>query len=97
MLNSNALRRRYQFWDAESDDDAAFERRLDGVVREIGDRGQLIAMVPEAVPPAAASKPRDAGAASVAKAKAPAAAKAIAAGPTPAAPAHTPAPPVAQT
>lgn len=92
MLNSNALWRRYQFWDAESDDDAAFERRLDGVVREIGDRGQLMAMVPEAVPPAAASKPSDAGAASVAKAPAPAAAKAATAATAPAAPTQAPAP-----
>jgi len=39
----------YRFWDAESDDDAAFERRLDTVVREIGDRGKLTstATVPE--------------------------------------------------
>jgi hypothetical protein len=36
-------------WDAEKDDDAAFERRLDTVVREIGERGKLLA--PEAVPP----------------------------------------------
>ena len=30
----------YPMWDAEKDDDAAFEKRLDNVVREIGDRGQ---------------------------------------------------------
>ena len=36
-------------WDAENDDDAAFERRLDAVVREVGERGKLI--VAEAVPP----------------------------------------------
>ena len=104
MLNSNAMRRRYQFWDAESDDDAAFERRLDGVVREIGDRGQLIAIVPEAVPPAAASKPAHARAPSVApaaaaaKAKAAPAPAALASAPTQApAPTHAPAPSVAQT
>ena len=33
---------RYAMWDAEKDDDAAFERRLDNVVREIGERGKLI-------------------------------------------------------
>ena len=102
MLNSNVLWNRYQFWDAESDDDAAFERRLDGLVREIGDRGQLIAMVPEAVPPAAASKPAHARAPSVApvaaKAKAAPAPAAPAPAPTQApAPTHAPAPPVAQT
>ena len=36
-------------WDAENDDDAAFERRLDAVVREVGERGKLI--VAESVPP----------------------------------------------
>ena len=39
----------YEMWDAEQDDDAAFEQRLDAVVREIGDRGKLLA--PEAVTP----------------------------------------------
>ena len=39
----------YAMWDAEKDDEAAFERRVDGVVREIGDRGKLL--VPESVPP----------------------------------------------
>jgi hypothetical protein len=38
----------YSMWDAERDDDAAFETRLDKVVREIGERGKL--MLPEAVP-----------------------------------------------
>ena len=32
----------YQMRDAAEDDDAAFERRLDGVVREIGERGKLL-------------------------------------------------------
>ena len=39
-------------WDVDKDDDAAFERRVDNVVREIGDRGkarQLLGSVP-AVP-----------------------------------------------
>ena len=39
----------YAMWDAEKDDDAAFERRVDGVVREIGERGKV--SVPESVPP----------------------------------------------
>ena len=38
----------YGFWDAEEDDADAFERRLDAVVREIGERCKL--MLPEAVP-----------------------------------------------
>ena len=36
-------------WDAENDDDAAFDRRMASVVREIGERGKLI--VAESVPP----------------------------------------------
>ena len=39
----------YALWDAAKDDDDAFERRLDSVVREIGERGKV--MVSEAVPP----------------------------------------------
>eukprot|EP01051_Picozoa_sp_SAG22_P024116 SAG22_NODE_6541_length_841_cov_1.412399_2_plen_59_part_01 len=39
----------YQMWDAENDDDAAFESRLDSVTREIGDRGKVL--LPEAVTP----------------------------------------------
>eukprot|EP01043_Picozoa_sp_COSAG02_P027475 COSAG02_NODE_1624_length_11594_cov_6.314833_5_plen_272_part_00 len=42
-------------WGAEKDDDAAFERRLDSVVREIGERGKL--MLPEAVTPLRESTP----------------------------------------
>lgn len=38
----------YAMWDADTDEDADFERRVDGVVREIGERGQL--MVTESVP-----------------------------------------------
>ena len=30
------------FWDAEQDDDAAFERRVDAVMREVGERGKLV-------------------------------------------------------
>jgi hypothetical protein len=40
---------RYGFWDADQDDDAAFDRRLSAVLREVGDRGKL--MLSEAVPP----------------------------------------------
>ena len=36
-------------WDAENDDDAAFDRRMASVVREVGERGKLI--VAESVPP----------------------------------------------
>ena len=32
----------YAMWDAEKDDDAAFERRVDAVMREVGDRGKLV-------------------------------------------------------
>ena len=45
----------YAMWDAEKDGDAAFEARVDDIVREIGDRGKL--MVPEAVPPAPTPAP----------------------------------------
>ena len=45
-----ALWSRYGMWDAENDDDAAFERRMASVVREVGERGKLI--VAESVPPA---------------------------------------------
>ena len=40
---------RYGFWDAEQDDDAAFDRRVGAMLREVGDRGKL--MLSEAVPP----------------------------------------------
>lgn len=49
MLNTNVLWHRYKFWDAEKDDDAAFEHRLDMVCREIGDRGKPL--LSEAIPP----------------------------------------------
>ena len=39
----------YSFWDAEKDDNAAFERRVDQVLREVGERGRPI--VAESVPP----------------------------------------------
>lgn len=45
----------YEMWDAEKDDDAAFERRVDHVMREIGERGKLI--VPESVPPERGTAP----------------------------------------
>jgi hypothetical protein len=41
----------YAFWDADQDDDAAFEKRIDGVCKEIGGRGRL--KLSEAVPPVA--------------------------------------------
>ena len=48
----------YSFHDAEADDDAAFEKRMEAVVREIGGRGKH--QLPESVPPmrAVASSPR---------------------------------------
>eukprot|EP01043_Picozoa_sp_COSAG02_P032124 COSAG02_NODE_2132_length_9721_cov_44.831324_1_plen_70_part_10 len=45
----------YAMWDAENDDDAAFERRVDSVTGEIGERGKL--NVPESVPPVRATAP----------------------------------------
>ena len=41
----------YAFWDADEDDDAAFEKRIDGVCKEIGARGRP--KLSEAVPPVA--------------------------------------------
>ena len=82
----------YAMWEAEKDDDRAFERRLDSVVREIGDRGKV--MIPEAVTPAPAPTPSPVLAPALALAPAPAAAPA----PAPAAasaPAPAPAPALA--
>ncbi len=45
----------YAMWDAEHDDDAAFERRVDSVTREIGERGKL--KIPESVPPVRETAP----------------------------------------
>ena len=45
----------YAMWDAENDDEAAFERRVDSVTREIGERGKL--NVPESVPPVRETAP----------------------------------------
>ena len=39
----------YSFWDAEKDDNVAFEHRVDQVLREVGERGRP--MVAESVPP----------------------------------------------
>ena len=43
-------RRWYAFWDVAQDDDAAFEKRVDSVVREIGERGKP-QVLPEVVAP----------------------------------------------
>eukprot|EP01047_Picozoa_sp_COSAG01_P082661 COSAG01_NODE_16974_length_1189_cov_1.030275_3_plen_125_part_01 len=43
----------YQFWDAEQDDDAAFEHRLDDLCKEIGNRARM--WPPETVQPAPAT------------------------------------------
>ena len=45
----------YAMWDAEKDDDSAFERRLDSVVREIGERGDASSRSGDSVSPAAES------------------------------------------
>jgi hypothetical protein len=55
----------YAMWDAEQDDDIEFERRMDGVVREIGDRGKPL--VPEAVTPFREPTPAPAPALATAK------------------------------
>jgi hypothetical protein len=39
----------YAMWSADQDDDAAFESRVDAVLREVGDRGRRL--LSEAVPP----------------------------------------------
>ena len=93
---------RYAFWDADQDDDAAFDRRLGAVLREVGERGKLV--LSEAVPPSfreptPAPAPAPAHAA-LAPAPAPlpvstrrvAEALATAVAPVPAAPALAPAP-----
>ena len=83
----------YTFHGAEVDDDAAFEKQMDAVAREIGDRGKH--RLQEAVPPARtaarASGPRPAAAAPApaptpAPAPAPAPARALPASPRPVAP-----------
>ena len=67
----------YPFWGADADDDAAFERRLDSAVGEIGDRGKV--MLPESVLPFREPTPEPAPAPAVARrAPAPAPAPALA-------------------
>eukprot|EP01043_Picozoa_sp_COSAG02_P041956 COSAG02_NODE_3525_length_6615_cov_2.025629_9_plen_283_part_01 len=64
---------RYPMWDAGQDDTAAFERRLDAVCNEIGDRGKV--MVPKVVPqrePAPAPVPQPEQTSSLAPTPAPA-------------------------
>eukprot|EP01043_Picozoa_sp_COSAG02_P062138 COSAG02_NODE_8500_length_2548_cov_3971.971825_2_plen_316_part_00 len=70
----------YAMWDAENDDEAAFERRVDSVTREIGERGKLV--VPESVPPVREAAPTPAPA--PARAVAPAVALAPSLAPAPA-------------
>jgi hypothetical protein len=76
----------YSFHDAQSLDEAAFEKRLDAVVRELGDRGKPLPPVPEGIPPAALAP-----APAPALAPAPAPAPAVAAMVVPVTPARTPA------
>jgi hypothetical protein len=65
-------------WDTDEDDDAAFERRLDAVVREIGDRGKparaqaSVPTVGSAPPPAGTPAPAPAPARAPVPAPAPA-------------------------
>ena len=73
----------YSFLAAEQDDEAAFEKRLDTVVREIGDRGKP-KRVHEGVPPAPAPTPAPAPAPRPRAAPAPAPAPATAPAPAPA-------------
>ena len=85
----------YAFSGAESDDDAAFERRLDAVCREIGDRGKV--GVSEGVPPL--HEPTPAPAPARVPKRAPTPAPALAPAPAPAPVPRTPtlAPPAATT
>jgi hypothetical protein len=88
---------RYGFWDADQDDDAAFDRRLGTVLREVGDRGKPV--LSEAVPPSLREPtPAPAPAPTLthlqrAPARAPAPAPVAAPAPAPA-PARTPTPAV---
>ena len=86
----------YAMWDVDEDDDAAFERRLGSVIREIADRGKL--MVAEAVPPEPmpAPDPAPAPAPTLTSAPAPAPAHLYAPAPSPAQ-AQAPAPAQALT
>eukprot|EP01046_Picozoa_sp_COSAG06_P060920 COSAG06_NODE_13153_length_1288_cov_1.280067_1_plen_133_part_10 len=80
----------YGFWDADQDDDTAFDRRLSAVLREVGDRGKVV--VSEAVPPFREPTPAPAPAPLPARSPALAAAAAASATPAPApAPARAPA------
>ena len=72
----------YAMWDAENDDEAAFERRVDSVTREIGERGKL--NVPESVPPVRETAPTPAPAPARAVAPAVALAPSLAPAPAPA-------------
>ena len=94
----------YSFYSAESDDDAAFEQRIDALCREIGDRGRPVPHTPaaEGVPPTmSAPTPAPAPAHSkllsapaLASASAPSLGTAPEPSPTPEpSPPHTPAPP----
>jgi hypothetical protein len=70
-------------WDAEKDDDASLDRRLDSIIREIGERGK--AMVAEPPGLLGSSATVHAHAAAPAQAPAPAPAPAFAPAPAPAA------------
>jgi hypothetical protein len=72
----------YAMWDAENDDEAAFERWVDSVTREIGERGKL--NVPESVPPMREATPTPAPAPARAVAPGVALAPSLAPAPAPA-------------
>ena len=72
----------YAMWDAENDDEAAFERRVDSVTREIGERGKL--NVQESVPPVREAAPTPAPAPARAVAPGVALAPSLAPAPAPA-------------
>jgi hypothetical protein len=85
------------FWDADEDDDDAFEKRVDDVCREIGNRGRPQLSLSEAVPPPARAPipapvpaPVPAAARAPAPAPAPAAVRAPAPAPVSVSPRPTP-------
>ena len=78
----------YAFWDADELDDVAFDRRLDAVLREVGERGKPV--LAEAVPPSL-HEPTPAPALEAPAPAAPALAQAPAPAPAPATAAPAPA------
>eukprot|EP01043_Picozoa_sp_COSAG02_P045319 COSAG02_NODE_4131_length_5739_cov_5.860993_4_plen_280_part_00 len=83
----------YAFYNAEDDDDDAFEKRVDCICKEIGDRGRSTTSpnnpiddtisLPEGLPPAAVAEPKE-KASAVASTTSPSPAPALAPAPAPA-------------